>query len=92
MDVTTKTIFKYEPLWDSHAISSKNVSIPLAELAANQKSSNQDSLYLLSQCARTLYFLTSFPLRITHPIDSLFPPSVTYLTDISIFFCFFSTM
>lgn len=76
MEMIPKPKFKYEPLWDSNVFSPKSTSPPLIELAARQKSANADLLYLLSQCARTLYFLTSFPLRITHPIDSLFPSSV----------------
>lgn len=76
MEVTPKPVFKYEPLWDGHGFSPRNTAPPLTELAAKQKASNPDLLYLLSQCARTLYFLTSFPFRMTHPVDSLFPSSV----------------
>lgn len=76
MEVTPKPIFKYEPLWDSNVFSLKNIVPPLTELAAYQRPSNQDLLFLLSQCARTLYFLTSFPIRITRPLESLFPSSV----------------
>lgn len=80
MEVTPKPVFKYEPLWDSNTFSPKNTTPPLIELAAKQKPSNQDLLYLLSQNARTLYFLTSFPLRITHPLETLFPSSVRTLS------------
>ncbi|XP_065207798.1 rab3 GTPase-activating protein non-catalytic subunit isoform X2 [Planococcus citri] len=75
MEVVSKPILKYEPLWEGNAFSPRSTTPPLIELATKQKPANADLLYLLSQCARTLYFLTSFPLRITHPIDSLFPSS-----------------